>query len=487
MEQRDSTNSCSTGEKSWISRTFVALFVDFHTELQYLKREEHFSNVYRGCNNLSVIPGREARRTNLAIFLSESGTSITVNHRRLYRTIESFASEHFKTEKELLKHVLNEIVKDENIDVKGGRIWQYDSASQSYRLIHQIGLIERLEQGYQIPVATYPIFVRLGDQRSLIANETDRYLRKKGIIRYSATGVGDRVPYGDTQIYQYVLAINSDRLDQESLPMLNIISVAVSSLLSRKRIEQKARMLAKDIDKAREIQQSILPKSSLRFHHYDVFGQSIPDRIVGGDFFDYLTTEEDKDRLSIVVGDAASKGLRAAAQALYVVGGIRMAVSYHTKITTLMSRTNKLLNQAFSEEQFVSMFYTELFNDKRGLVLYANAGHNSPILYHAREDRVEVLEPTGQILGPFPDETYNVENTYLSIDDVLVIYTDGISEARNSSGDLFGEARIQKIVQEVAHKSSEEICKALMDDIQKYSRGSEETDDRTIVVIKRIG
>lgn len=409
-----------------------------------------------------------------------------MNQRRLYRTIESFASEHFKTEKELLKHVLNEIVKDENIDVKGGRIWQYDSSSQSYRLMHQIGLIERLDPGYRIQVSNYPIFVRLGDQRSLIANETDRYLLKKGIVRYSATGVGERVPYGETHVYQYVLAMNSDKIDQDLLPMLNIISVAVSSLLSRKRIEQKARMLAKDIDKAREIQQSILPNPSLQFHHYDIHGVSIPDRIVGGDFFDYLLGDEDKDRLSIVVGDAASKGLRAASQALYVVGGIRMAVSYHSKITTLMARTNKLLNRAFSEEQFVSMFYAELFNDKKGLILYANAGHNAPILYHAREDRIEMLEPTGQILGPFPEETYNVENTYLSVDDLLVIYTDGLSEARNTNGDFYGEARLQKFVQEYAHKSAQELCSIIMDDVQKYSRGSEETDDRTMVVIKRV-
>lgn len=409
-----------------------------------------------------------------------------MNHRRLYRTIESFASEHFKTDKELLKHVLNEIVKDETIEVKGGRIWQYDSSAQSYKLIHQIGLIERLDQGYRIEVSSYPIFARLGDQRSLIANETDRYLRKKGIVRYSATGVGEKVPYGNTQVYEYVLAINSDKLDQELLPMLNIISAAVSALLGRKHIEQKARMLAKDIDKAREIQQSILPKPSLRFHHYDIYGVSIPDRIVGGDFFDFLYGDEDSDRLSIVVGDAASKGLRAASQALYVVGGIRMAVSYHSKITTLMSRTNKLLNQAFSEDQFVSMFYTELFNDKKGLILYANAGHNSPILYHAREDRVEVLEPTGQLLGPFPDGTYNVENTYLTVDDVLVIYTDGMSEARNANGDVYGEQRIQKLIQEYAHKTAQEICSVIMDDVQKYSRGAEETDDRTMVVVKRV-
>lgn len=114
-----------------------------------------------------------------------------MNQRRLYRTIESFASEHFRTDKEILKHVVNEIVKDENIDIKGGRIWQYEPSTQSYRLIHQIGVIERLDPGFRIPVATYPIFLKLSDQRSLIANETNAYLRKKGIVKYSVTGVGE--------------------------------------------------------------------------------------------------------------------------------------------------------------------------------------------------------------------------------------------------------------------------------------------------------
>ncbi|MEX2115436.1 MAG: PP2C family protein-serine/threonine phosphatase, partial [Bacteroidota bacterium] len=409
-----------------------------------------------------------------------------MNQRRLYRTIESFASDHFKSDIEILKHVLNEIVKDENIEIKGGRIWQYEPSSKSYRLVHQIGVIEKLEPGYTIEVANYPIFLQLGDQRSLIANETDAYLRKKGIIKYSVTGVGERTPHPQGSVFQYLLAFNSEVLDQNLLATLNIISVAVSSLLTRKRIEKKARQLAKDIDKAREIQQSILPPSALKFHHYDVYGISIPDRIVGGDFFDYLQTDGETDRLPIVIGDAASKGLQAASQALYLVGGLRMAVSYHAKITTLMSRLNRLLNLTFSEEQFVSMFYAELFHDRNGLVLYANAGHNSPLIFHAADQRMEVLEPTGQVMGPFPDEKYMVENTYLQPGDILVMYTDGISEARDSSGNSeYGEQRISEYIQKFSAQSAEEICKGILDEAQKFARGSEETDDKTIVVVKR--
>jgi hypothetical protein len=185
-----------------------------------------------------------------------------MNLRRLYRTIESFASEHFKTDKEVLKHILNEIVKDENIKVKGGRIWQYEASTESYRLIHQIGVIEKVDIGYKIPVTQYPMFQALTEQRSIIAHETDKYLRKKGIVKYSATGVGEKIPWKNGLVYQYVLAFNSDFLDQSLQADLNIISLAASSVLRGRRIERKAKQLEMDIDKAREIQLNILPESA---------------------------------------------------------------------------------------------------------------------------------------------------------------------------------------------------------------------------------
>ena len=409
-----------------------------------------------------------------------------MNQRRLYRTIESFASEHLRTEKDLLKHVLNEIVKSENLALKGGRIWQYEPTTESYRLIHQIGAIERLESGYKIAVAQYPVFVQLAEQRAMIANETDRYLRKKGILKFSAIGVGEKIKYKDAHVHQYVLAFNTEIPDQNLLPDLNIISVAVTSMLRSKKSEQKAALLEKDIDKARDIQQSILPESSARFSHYDIYGVSLPDRIVGGDFFDYLFSDEEKDRMSIVVGDAASKGLRAAAQALYVVGAIRMGISYHTKISSLMSRINKIVNRSFSEEQFVSMFYAELTENEKGLLLYSNAGHNSPIVLHAADGSIELLEPTGQLLGPFPQENYRVENTLLGIGDVVLIYTDGISEARDAAGRTYSEQRISDALQRLHGASPKVICEEILKDVQEFSRGADYSDDKTIVVFKRV-
>jgi sigma-B regulation protein RsbU (phosphoserine phosphatase) len=409
-----------------------------------------------------------------------------MNQRRLYKTIESFASQDFKSDTQLLKHVVNEIVKSENISIKGGRIWQYEPSTESYRLIHQIGDIERIEQSYRLPVATYPMFVQLGVQRSIVAKETDKYLRTKGILKYSATGVGEKLPSKKGPVHQYVLALNAEVIDDSLLPELNIISLAVTSSMRGKRIERKAMLLERDLDKAREIQQSILPKSFLQFKNYEIFGVSKPDRIVGGDFFDYLFADDEEDRLSLFLGDAASKGFRAAAQALYVVGALRMGVRYHSKITMLMRRINELVNSTFSEEQFVSLFYAELGDDTRGLMLYANAGHNSPILYHASEQRVEILAATGQILGPFLDNRPRVENTSIAPGDVLCIFSDGISEAMEVAEEMYGEGRLVDMIAALHTRSAEEIVNAILEDVERFSRGSDDSDDKTIVVVKRV-
>jgi len=408
-----------------------------------------------------------------------------INQRRLYRTIESFASHDFKTDKELLKHVLNEIVKDEKINIKGGRIWQFEPSSDSYRLVHQIGLIEKLDAGYRIMLTHYPLFYQLSEHRSVIANETDRYLRKKGILKYSATAVGERIDTKKGKVPQYILAFNSDTIEESLLPDLNIISLAVTALLRGRRVERKAYMLEKDLDKAREIQQSILPQHAYTFHHYELYGVSIPDRVVGGDFFDYLHSEGDKDHMSVVVGDAASKGFRAAAQALYVSGALRMGTTYDTKIASVMSRINALVHQTFAEEQFVTMFYAELSNDPKGLLLFSNAGHNSPMVFRAADRTIDLLEATGQIMGPFPNATYKVDNTHLSKGDVVVLYTDGVVEAVGG-GEMYGEDRLQKKVIEFSALNSKDICQHLLNDVLQYSAAAEDGDDKTIVVIKRM-
>ena len=193
----------------------------------------------------------------------------------------------------------------------------------------------------------------------------------------------------------------------------------------------------------------------------------------------------DTERLGIVIGDAASKGFSAAAQALYISGAIRMGFAYQTKISSLLARVNQLLNKTFSEEHFVTLFYAELTDDKNGLVIYANCGHNNPIVYRANTNSIDYLEATGQLLGPFPNETFKTDNILMSKGDILFLYTDGISEATNEQGDFYGEDRIAQTVFEHREQSSKYITQKILEDVQQFNTLGTQSDDKTIVTIKR--
>lgn len=406
--------------------------------------------------------------------------------RKLYKTIESLAGDDFKTEEQLLEFILSEIVRNEEIPIKGGRVWKFNPRNGAYELILQQGDIERIKDHYKLNVADYPLFLELPNKRTILASETDRYLRDRGISSYSATGIGEKVRWNGQTLYTYLLAVNSDYLDEDFTYTLGIVGSAITAVLKSKSVERRAQILESDLDRAREIQRSILPEHEVRFHNYEFYGVSIPSRIVGGDFFDYVHISEDADRFGFAIGDAASKGLSAAAQALYVSGALRMGTEFQPKISSLLAKINKLMHRTFPEEHFVTLFYGELTNDTKGLLIYANAGHNSPMLLHHDCTDVEYLEPTGQMLGPFPDGIYRTESAHLKKGDLLLLYTDGITEARNEQGELFGEQRLADLLCKHRNLMVKEITQHILEEVELFANPSEEQDDQTLVVIRRV-
>lgn len=407
-----------------------------------------------------------------------------MNQRLLHKTIESFADKQFSSSDELLNHVLHQIVANDRIQIKGGRVWKLDVAKASYELIAQVGTVEKIKPHFSLKVDEYKMFKQLARHRTIVAKETNEYLRSKGIGRYSATGVGEIQTVKGSEYYQYILSFNTDLDHEQVAPTLNIISIAVTSLLKNRSIERRSTQLLKDLDKAREIQRSILPEHELIFHNYEMFGISLADRIVGGDFFDYIISDE-KDRVGIVIGDAASKGLSAAVQALYVSGALRMGAVYQTKINTLIRNINSLVHRTFPDDRILTLFYAELSNDKQGLCVYVNAGHASPIVYRAKTHSTELLEATGNIIGPFPDQIYRSEGIMLSKGDIMLLFTDGVTESMDSTGNQYSEERLIGKLLEFKDEKAQNIARMILEDVQKFSAKSKYSDDKTLVVVKR--
>ncbi|MCK9409038.1 MAG: PP2C family protein-serine/threonine phosphatase [Bacteriovoracaceae bacterium] len=408
-----------------------------------------------------------------------------MNQRSLYKTIESFDSKKFASTEEMLSHILHQIVSNDRIEIQGGRVWKLDTVKNTYEVIAQQGEVEKIKPNFSLKVDEYKLFKQLAMHRTILAKETNEYLRSKGILKYSATGVGELVTVKGNQLYPYILSFNTDVQHEIVAPTLNIISLAVTSMVKNRRIERRTSQLQKDLDKAREIQRSILPAHELQFHNYEMFGISIADRIVGGDFFDYIMSEE-KDRVGIVIGDAASKGISAAVQALYVSGALRMGASYQTKISNLIHNINDLVHHTFSDDRFLTLFYAELSNDLKGLCVYVNAGHSSPIIYRATTKSIEYLEATGNIIGPFPNQLYRSEGMMLAKGDIMLLYTDGVSEAMDNLGVQYSEKRLAAKLCELRNEKAQNIARLIIEDVQIHSAKSKYSDDQTIVVVKRI-
>ncbi|MGE5805527.1 MAG: PP2C family protein-serine/threonine phosphatase [Ignavibacteria bacterium] len=409
-----------------------------------------------------------------------------MDQKKLYKTVEAIASQNFASEQEMLVSVLNQLIEHEEINITGGRIWKLNPEEVTYDLVFQTGKVEKIDPGFQLKIDGYPQFEILGKERTILGNETNETLRQKGIFKYSATGVGDKIKIDKKPYYEYLLAFNSDDINEEFRITLNIIATAVTSQIKQKRYSLRAKLFKADLDKARELQKSILPAHEYRFRNYELFGITDPAEIVGGDFFDYLEIGDESDRFGVVVGDAASKGVSAAAEAMYISGAIRMASNFEIKIYTLIKRMNRLVNKIFADDKFASLFYGELSNDKSGLFLYANAGHNPPIFVKHDSDEITLLNPTGPVLGPTPNGKYSVENINFARGDVLLIYSDGVTESTNAEFNGYGEERLKDILQKNKSLSPKEITYAILNDVIEFSKHGKYSDDKTLVVIKRI-
>ena len=416
-----------------------------------------------------------------------------MEQRKLYRTIDNFIKEapNFATVEELLVYVMKQIINFEDINIIGARLWKLNEKKSGYKLVDQVGEVELIQKNYELKYEEYSTFKEFGKRRTIMSEETNRYLQKKGIHHYSATGVGERFKVKDPAtgdvvfLYKYLMSFNGKQQAEGFVYTLNIIGVTLSSLIRSRKIEKREQESIVELEKASEIQKSILPEHALVFGNYEIFGLSIPEKIVGGDFFDYIKTSDDY-KLVIVIGDAASKGVSAAAQALYVSGALKMGVEYDVNMTSLIRKINNLVCDVFPFERFVTLFYCEIYKDKKGLSIYVNAGHNCPVIVRADSGLTETLITTGSVLGPTTESRYFTESFNLEKNDVALLYTDGIVEAANSKFEFYGEERLKKVLIDNRELSPSELCETIIEDVQKFSVNGKYSDDKTLVVIKRV-
>ena len=408
------------------------------------------------------------------------------SQRESYRLLEKLTSQTFKDDISMLCALVMEIVNHQEFKISGGRIWELDPLEATYNLRFQYGNAKKIPDDYKTNLIDYPILAQLAREKVLLNYETDPVLQEKGIDLYSVTGVGEIIKLKSGKYFKYALSFNAPQILQSFSETLNIINSVATMHLRELSSLAREEKIQKDILKASEIQRNLLPDHNYKFHDFDIYGICTSASFVGGDYFDFIKSSyQEEDRLGVIVSDAASKGLPAAIQALFVSGAIRMAMSFSARISHFMSRLNNLIFDTFPYERFVTLFYLELTLSSNRLVLYANAGHPPGIHYSKKKDRIKLLNSTGGFLGLMKDQKFAVENVSMKRGDILMLYTDGITEARDKDGNFFGEEPIYSIIKENQAETAEVIALKIVEAVQIFTAGSDFADDQTLVLIKR--
>lgn len=268
--------------------------------------------------------------------------------------------------------------------------------------------------------------------------------------------------------------------------LLGIIAAQSAQVVENARLyeeEQALLRMQEQVRLAAKIQLDLLPKTMPVLAGYEIAGKTVPAQSVGGDYYDFIPLAE--HRLALCLGDVTGKGLPASLLMANLQATMRGQALASASVTQCVQRANTLLHQSTDEEKFATLFYAVL--DSHAHILhYANAGHNNPFLFSSSQPQPQPLKTGGIMLGLLPDYSFKEASMALQPGDLLVIYSDGITEAQNAFADEFGEERLLAVVNQHAGVALPELVDTLLQEVAAFTGPTPQQDDMTLVALRRV-
>ena len=257
------------------------------------------------------------------------------------------------------------------------------------------------------------------------------------------------------------------------------VAIAIENARLYEEIARQERRLERDLALARELQVRLLPQTLPTMEHLDLAAKFTPARAIGGDLYDFVPYS--LGRLGIVIGDVSGKGAPAAIYAALVSGILRSHAPVEPAPGDMLSAINLSLAERRIEGQFVSLIYA-VWDDPQRTLVVANSGLPRPV--YLSDGKIQVIEATGLPLGLFDDASYDEFHFEAKPGDMFVFFSDGILDARNRSGELFGRGRAEQIIASCAGRSADCAVDSLFQAVAEHSAGVETFDDQTVVALK---
>lgn len=313
-------------------------------------------------------------------------------------------------------------------------------------------------------VEVISIYLGVSITRSITAAVHDL---SEGTERVMAGDFAHRIPVaGDDQIGELGQSFNK-------------MTENVERLL---RVAKENERLQAELEIARQVQAQLFPRSTPVMHGLQLNALCNAARMVSGDYYDYQAI--DSHRVAIALGDVAGKGVSAALLMASLQACLRMQLREMAggDIAKVMSRINVQLHASTAPEKYAT-FFLAIYDDESGEFTYTNAGHLPPVLI--REGKATMLDVNGIPVGAFPFAQYDCSRLMLEPGDLLVGYTDGITEPENEFGEMFGEQRLIDLLVKSAKLEPEAILAAVIDSVRRFTGSPELQDDMTLMIARR--
>jgi phosphoserine phosphatase RsbU/P len=243
------------------------------------------------------------------------------------------------------------------------------------------------------------------------------------------------------------------------------------------------RAMRRDLAGAKDIQQAFFPPESLSIPCMACQTFYQPAHEIGGDYYDFLSLQG--GRWGIAIGDVSGKGISAALIMASLQASLRaQALHPHLHLSTLIGSVNRLVYESSPTHLFASLFYSE-YEPATRMLKFVNAGHNPPVVVRPRNGSCEMfyLNSTGMPVGISADSQFASGTFQFEIDDLLIAYTDGITETENDHGEPWGQQRLENLLRSYSRKTPEQIIKGILDQVSMFANGQPQQDDMTLVVM----
>ena len=270
--------------------------------------------------------------------------------------------------------------------------------------------------------------------------------------------------------------------DQRLLAILATESAQVIENARLYQEEQEYRQMQEELRVASQIQRALLPGEMPQIPGYDIAAKNIPARMVSGDYYDFIPLAD--SRMAFCLGDVSGKGMPAALLMANLQATLRGQVLLGLSVKECIRNSNFLLYNSSAPEKYATLFLGVL-DYKAHQFIYCNAGHDNPFFFCPQKP-VSRLQTGGIVVGFMKEFAFEQATIPFGVNDVLVIYSDGVTEAMNSRNQEFGEQRLHNVLQNSIHSGATDIIERVLKEVDTFTGETPQMDDMTLMVIKRL-